>query len=50
MSFQREGFDPPLLKEFDIENINESINKMSEMINLLLTEVRKLKGQTETND
>ena len=50
MGKKEEGFDAPVIKDLDVDNVNVAINRTSEMINLLLTEIRRLKGQTETND
>ena len=50
MGKKEEGFDSPVIRDLTVENTNESINKMSEMINLLLTEVRRLKDNTQSND
>jgi len=50
MGKKEEGFDAPVIKDLDVDNVNVAINRTSEMINLLLTEIRRLKGQTKTND
>jgi len=49
MAKQEEGFDPPAIKELTVENVNDAINKMSEIINLLLSEVRKLRQESDTD-
>ena len=50
MAKREEGFDPPVVRDLTIENVNEAINRLSEMINLLLTKQRKTSKIVEDYD
>jgi len=50
MGKKEEGFDAPVIKDLDVDNVNVAINRMSEMINLLLTKLRKVTKIVEDYD
>jgi len=50
MGKKEEGFDAPIIKDLDVDNVNVAINRMSEMINLLLTKLRKVTKIVEDYD
>ena len=39
---QNRGFDPPLLDEMDLDKVNKTIERLSEMINVLLSKQRDI--------